>query len=129
MENVDGLPIVLESAGWDRQYGGRISAMTGLPTVVGWTGPERITRPGWDQVVTWRQEAVNRIYGSTGDFAGIEPLLVQYDVDLIYVGPLERQAYSAMSLRKFDEATETGELRIIYDQDGVTIYEYQGGVG
>jgi YYY domain-containing protein len=129
MENVDGLPIVLESAGWDRQYGGRISAMTGLPTVVGWTGPERITRPGWDQVVTWRQEAVNRIYGSTGDFAGIEPLLVQYDVDLIYIGPLERQSYSAMSLRKFEDAAETGELRIIYDRDGVTIYAYQGGVG
>jgi uncharacterized membrane protein len=129
MDNVEGLSVLVEAPGWDHQYGGRISAMTGLPAVIGWSTPERMTRPGWEQVVTQRQDAVNRIYSSTGEFAVIEPLLVQYEVRLIYVGPLERQAYDALALRKFEVAAESGTLKVLYERDGVTIYGYPGAPG
>jgi uncharacterized membrane protein len=125
---VDGLPVLLEAPGWDHQYGGRISAMTGLPAVLGWPTPERLTRPGWDQVVTQRQEAANRIYSSLGTFDSIEPLLEQYDVSLIYVGPLERATYDMMALRKFEVAASDGALEIVYEKNGVTIYR-SGGSG
>jgi YYY domain-containing protein len=126
MDNVEGLPVLLEAPGWDHQYGGRVSAMTGLPSVLGWPTPERMMRPGWDQVVTQRQDAAHRIYGSLGAFEGIEPLLEQYDVRLIYIGPLERRTYDEMALRKFERAAAEGRLEVLYDDGAVVIYEYGG---
>src|SRR5699024_116487 len=102
MRNMGGLPVILEATTSDYQYGGRISAMTGLPTVLGWATPERIMRPGWTELVGQRQEAISTILGSQGNFASIEPLLQQYGVELIYVGPLERIMYGPEGVRKFD---------------------------
>ena len=102
--------------------------MTGLPAVLGWPTPERLTRPGWDQVVTQRQEAANRIYSSLDTFDSVRPLLEQYGVSLIYVGPLERATYNGMALRKFEVAAEHGKLDVVYEGDGVVIYRYGGPV-
>ncbi len=124
MDNVQGIPVLLEAPAWDHQYGGRISAMTGLPTVLGWPTPERFMRPGWEQVVTERQQATQRIYNSYGTLADVAPLLDQYGVRLIYVGPLERATYDAQALAKFERAADAGELDVVYEADGVTIYTY-----
>lgn len=124
LRNTRGLPVILEAATGDFQLGGRISAMTGLPTVIGWGTPERMMRPGWTELVGQRTQAVNTIYGSQGDFASIEPLLVEYGVQFIYVGSLERAMYGPESLRKFDAAVDAGELRIVYEEGPVTIYAY-----
>lgn len=124
MENVDGLPVIVEATTPDYQMGGRISAMTGLPTVIGWNTPERIMRPGWAEVVERRQAAVNEILGSRGAFGAITPLLQQYDIQLIYVGPVERATYSPESLRKFETAVQEGELERLYQSGSVTIYSY-----
>jgi uncharacterized membrane protein len=72
---------------------------------------------------------VNRIFSSTGEFTAIEPLLEQYDVGLIYVGPLERQSYDELALRKFEVAADSGILEVVYDHDGVTIYRYEDRTG
>lgn len=124
MDNVQGIPVLLEAPAWDHQYGGRISAMSGLPTVLGWPTPERFMRPGWEQVVTERQQATQRIYNSYGTLADVAPLLDQYGVRLIYVGPLERATYDAQALAKFDRAADAGELDVVYEADGVTVYAY-----
>src|SRR5699024_6966408 len=121
---MNGLPVLLEGTTADFQLGGRISAMTGLPTVIGWNTPERMMRPGWTDLVSRRQDAVHRIYTSRADFASIEPLLTQYGVDLIYVGPVEHALYPAASLRKFETAVTNGDLAIIYQEGPVTIYAY-----
>lgn len=124
MDNVEGLPVLLEAPAWDHQYGGRISAMTGLPAVLGWPTPERFMRPGWEQIVTERQQATQRIYGSLATFDDVAPLLDQYGVRLVYVGPLERATYDAQALAKFERAAHAGELEIVYEEPGVTIYAY-----
>jgi uncharacterized membrane protein len=126
MENVSGLPVILEGTTPDYQLGGRISTMTGLPTVIGWNTPERMMRPGWGELVGYRQTAVNEMLGSRGSFISIEPLLRQYNVRLIYIGPLERAAYPEASLQKFAIAEENGSLSVLYASDDVTIYYYAG---
>jgi len=130
MDTISGLPVILEAQTLDYQWGSRISAITGLPTVIGWNTPERMMRSGWTQLVWTRQEAVNEMLGSMGTFASIEPLLQQYDVQLIYIGPLERALFDPVAIRKFESAAEEGDLRVIYEQGAVTIYFYPGpGVG
>jgi YYY domain-containing protein len=124
LENVDGFPVILEATTSDHQLGGRISTMTGLPTVIGWSTPERIMRPGWTEVVDRRQAAVNEIFGTRGTFDSITPLLQQYDVQLIYVGPIERATYSSPSLQKFETAVEEGDLERLHQSGSVTIYYY-----
>lgn len=82
-------------------------------------------RPGWEQIVGERQQATQRIYGSIATFDDVAPLLDQYGVRLVYVGPLERATYDAQALAKFERAADAGELDVLYEADGVTIYAYR----
>jgi uncharacterized membrane protein len=50
-------------------------------------------------------------------------ILRRYDVGYVYVGPYERLYYSAEGLAKFDQMVAEGYLRLVYDWDGVKIYE------
>jgi uncharacterized membrane protein len=119
--------VIVEAATGDYQLGGRISAMTGYPAVIGWGTPERFMRPGWTEIVGHRQRAVADIYGRRGDYTAIAPLVEQYNVALIYVGPLERAMYPAAALAKFDRAAAAGELDVIYQSGAVTIYAVPDG--
>lgn len=120
--NVAGSPVILEAQLPAYRWGGRISSMTGLPTVLGWTWHEIQQRPGWQAEVDRRVADVARIYDSPGDYASVEPLLERYDVELIVVGGLERALYDPIGLAKFDAAVETGDLKVAYNGGGVTIY-------
>ena len=42
-----------------------------------------------------------------------------------YIGELERTYYSDFGLRKFALAATAGKLTVVYDANGVTIYEYK----
>jgi YYY domain-containing protein len=126
MDNVDGVPVVLEAQTLDYQWGGRVSALTGLPTVIGWNTPERMMRSGWTQIVWDRQADVTTMLGSMGTFTSIEPLLRQYDVQLIYIGALERAMFDPVAIRKFETAAAEGQLEIVYQNEDVTIYRYPG---
>ena len=55
-----------------------------------------------------------------------QPLLRQYRVQLIYIGPVEQAAYPDASLEKFHTAAEEGSLKVLYSSDNVTIYYYAG---
>ncbi len=124
--NVQGSPVVLEAQLPAYRWGGRISSLTGLPTVLGWTWHEIQQRPGYWNEVNERVGDVSEIYGSPRGFDHIRPLLSRYNVRLIYVGPLERALYPSTSLAKFDAAAREGQLEKVYDVDGVTIYEVSG---
>jgi YYY domain-containing protein len=97
-----------------------VSASTGRPTVLGWFGHQLQWRGG-DEVardqLTPRQEDVERIY-STIDPAEALAMLRAYNVDYIYVGELEHDAYSAESLAKFNQIAEP-----VFVQGDVTIYQ------
>ena len=100
-EHVAGTPVILEAVGADYLYEyARVSANTGLPTVLGWPS-HADQREHWTRTAR-RREDVNTMYSSR-DLARVIELLRHYQVEYIYVGATERRDFSPDSLRKFDE--------------------------
>ncbi|HET7056950.1 MAG TPA: DUF2298 domain-containing protein, partial [Thermomicrobiales bacterium] len=122
--NIAGSPVVLEATIPEYRWGSRVSVYTGLPTVLGWNWHETQQRPGFGMMLEERRTDVQRMLGETTSFASIRPLLDKYHVRLIYIGDLERAYYDASALAKFEAAAQDGDLSVIYQGPGVTIYEY-----
>jgi YYY domain-containing protein len=116
---VDGSPVILEAPA-DRfaayTYAGRVSAHTGLPTVLGWAGHEHQWRGDYVEQAR-REEDIETLYTSES-VAEALGLLDEYDITYVYVGPLERERYPAAGLEKF-----RNELIPVYDVGVVTIYK------
>ena len=110
-----GTPVVVEAVGEDYSPYGRISAFTGLPTILGWPDHQWQWR-GSTRLLEGRREAVERIYTSP-DQQQVETLLAQYGISYVYVGDLERRRYGRIAgenLRAF--------LELAFEGKGVTIY-------
>ena len=114
-ENVSGTPVIAEAVGNSWTGSGRISAYTGLPTVLGWREHEFAWRGGLD-AQAGRDEAVARIYQTT-DPGEATALLEQFSVEYVYVGGLERYQYGEAGLGKFATFMD-----IAFQQGDVTIY-------
>jgi uncharacterized membrane protein len=107
--------VMVEAVGDDYSDYGRVSASTGVPTILGWTFHEEQWR-GSRRPFEGRQEAVRRLY-QTGDVGEAKAILVGYGVTYIYVGNRERSKYGSDGLAKF------GELGAVAFQEGdVVIY-------
>lgn len=120
---VPGTPVVLEAHGPSYQEFGRISMLTGLPTVLGWD--YHVQQRGNPPVeIEARREAVQQIYSSPKG-AEVEGLLRRYHVGYVYVGALERKAYPIGGLKKF--AAEKGLFQVAYENPDVSIYRVAGG--
>jgi uncharacterized membrane protein len=117
-ENVSGMPVILEAVGGQYSGYGRISANTGLPTILGWAGHEYQWR-GNTPEPGLREPAVNEIY-SAPDLLSVVDLLNRYSVEYIYVGELEQGLYGSTGLDKFAE-----QLDVAYSNNSVTIYRWQ----
>jgi uncharacterized membrane protein len=63
---------------------------------------------------------VRTIYNSP-DLALTKQLLDRYNVEYVYVGPLERLYYDANGLSKFDQAN--GLWSLVYQNEQVKIYQ------
>jgi uncharacterized membrane protein len=120
--HVRGAPVILETSGGAYQYEGRVSAQTGLPTLLGWAGHEHQWR-GNTIEQDQRRLVIEELY-STTDAQRTLTLLDEYDITYVYVGPLERREWPAPGLQKFDSL-----LEIVYDHDGVTIYKRRATPG
>jgi YYY domain-containing protein len=97
-QSVRGAPIVLEAPGpdFDPQGSGRVSTFTGLPALAEWPGHE----------VQWGHSPgsltnIAQLIFKTDDLAYARNLLRRYDVRYVFVGTLERRAYSRSELAKF----------------------------
>ena len=90
-ENIKGSPVVLEANGDSYSGYERVSAMTGLPTVLGWYVHEWLWR---DDTVDLNEKSsdVESIYTSV-DEEYVKELLEEYDVSYIFVGSTEREKY------------------------------------
>lgn len=121
--SIRGTPVVLEAQGPTYQDFGRISMLTGLPTVLGWE--YHVQQRGNPQSETdERKSAVAQIYSSS-KASDIERLLRRYHVGYVYVGWLERQTYPAAGLAKFATAPDLFEP--VYENPQVRIYRVVGG--
>jgi YYY domain-containing protein len=117
-ENVDGAPVILEAPGTGGSsyvYEGRISALTGLPTLLGWAGHEGQWRGSYE-IQDARQPDIETIY-NTRDPQLAQALMEEYDITYVYVGPTERSTYDPPGLAKFGRFMD-----VVYEQGSVTIY-------
>ena len=91
-EHIDGSPVVLEANGDSYSGFERVSAMTGLPTVLGWYVHEWLWR---NDVADLNEKSadVESIYTSE-DPSVVKALLEQYEVSYIFVGSKEREKYA-----------------------------------
>ena len=113
-ENIKGQPVILEAVGESYTDYSRICGNTGLPAVLGWPIHEWLWRGGWD-IPGQRQEDVRQIYEG-GDDGRARELLVQYEVEYVYVGKMEREKYPQLKQERFADwgeiVFENGEARI-----------------
>jgi uncharacterized membrane protein len=127
--NVSGSPVVAEaSIGPYRCNGSRISAATGLPTIVGWERHEQQQR--YPDTLPARVADVETLYTSP-DIDEKASILRRYNVEYVVVGDLER-VYPVPN----NECTPTGEpegiaafdvmlgttLEVAHASRGTTIY-------
>ena len=90
-ENIQDSPVVLEANGDSYSNYERVSAMTGLPTVMGWYVHEWLWR---NDVADLNEKSaeIETIYTST-DSQRVQELIKKYDISYIFVGSCERDKY------------------------------------
>src|SRR5579859_665603 len=127
--HVQGNPVIVEAygpSGGDYSGYARVSAFTGLPTLMGWVGNEYQWRVNWlnnanNMTDFYRRGSdINTIYTST-DSQVVLGLLTYYHVKYLYVGSLETTTYLGSNLNRFRQF-----LPVVYSAQGVTIYEVPG---
>ena len=113
--------VVLEADGLSYQENGRISAFTGLPTVIGWHTHEHLWRSadkdavdGYLPDIDVRENDVETIY-TTDDRDTAIQLIKKYDVGYIVVGAVERSKVNDGSSRSWDSPINEEMLKSLGD--------------
>ncbi len=124
-DNVKGSPTILEGNTSGQQYtwSNRYSIYTGLPAVLGWQWHMRQQRGSLDDRVIYDRDADVTSFYESSDANFARAILDRYDVKYVVVGPLERAYYANLNTNKFAEMMEAGDLRVAYQNAGVTLYE------
>lgn len=102
---VVGQPVLLEAQGDSYTDYARISANTGLPTVLGWTVHEWLWR-GTYSIPAPRIADIRIMYESS-DLIETKTLFKKYAVKYVYIGNLERQKYTKLNDEKFKKLGKT----------------------
>jgi YYY domain-containing protein len=115
-KNIKGQPVIVEAVGESYTDYARISANTGLPTVVGWPIHEWLWRGTYDIVVP-RNTDVQTIYESQ-DIDTVKTILSKYKVQYVYVGKFEREKYPSLAEDKFNSLG-----KIVFEKSQTRIYK------
>jgi uncharacterized membrane protein len=112
--------VVAEAVGGSYTLYGRVSTMSGQPTVLGWEFHEVQWRGGSDLLGS-RKNDIMRLYCAR-DWVEAQEIIQQYDIRYIFVGGLERIEYSpqacpgglneAKFIRNLPVAFQSGETSI-----------------
>lgn len=100
-KNIKGNPVIVEAQGDSYTDYARISANTGLPTILGWTVHEWLWRGSYD-IPSPRIEDVKLIYESEA-LVETKKILKKYKAEYVYLGNLERQKYPNLFETKFEQ--------------------------
>jgi len=103
-KNISGQPVIVEAVGESFTDFARVSANTGLPTILGWRVHEWLWRGSFDEAGK-RTGEVQEIYEST-DLVQTKVLLKKYNVNYVLIGVLERQQYLKLQEEKFEKLGE-----------------------
>ena len=119
-ENVEGSPVVLEANGDSYSDYCRVSAMTGLPTVLGWYVHEWLWR-GDPEDLNEKSAEIQTIYTSVQE-EEVKALLEKYEVEYIFVGSCEREKYG----EALNEELLAGLGEIVFRSGGGSAGETDG---
>lgn len=130
--NTRGTPVILEAPGRSYNYEGRISAFTGLPTVLGWSLHEAQWRGNYNEQ-SKREPDIAIIYTTYDDKQTLD-LLHKWQVKYVIVGSPERRFIEQLCgndpnyhcsveivLKKFNRI-----LKPVFTQRTVVIYQVPG---
>ena len=120
-DNVNGQPVVLEASGDSyKDYDNRVSAMTGLPTVLGWYVHEWLWRNNLEEE-NQRKEDVQTIYTSSSA-EQIKALIEKYKISYLFIGSCEAEKYGEINSELLTSLGKVvfrqGETMIIEVSDG-----------
>lgn len=118
-ENALAGAVLLEAPGSgfkSYHYVGRVSALTGIPTLLGWGGHQHQWRGNYDEPGR-REPDIERLFNSK-DTQQTQALLDHYNITYVYIGPLEREQYNPLALQKFDLLMD-----VAFQEGDVTIYQ------
>lgn len=109
--------LILEASGNDYSADNLVSAYSGIPTVVGWTGVHELQLRGGDsERVLQRLDDVNYLF-SGSDEHKLKELLTKYDIKFVYLGPTEQNKYK-LDLGRFEKFGKR-----VYRNEKVSIYK------
>ncbi len=114
--NIKGQPVVLEANGDSYTQYARISANTGLPTVIGWPVHEWLWRGTYD-IVAPRIADVQTLY-TTNNLAVAKNLIKEYNIAYVVVSSLEYQKYPNLDQNKFNVLG-----KVVYNNNRATLYK------
>jgi len=112
---------ILEASGPAFSHYGRISAGTGMSTILGWANHENIWRDGTWKTVGERKKEVKTVYTSNNKVRMCE-VLDKYKIHYVYYGKLEREQYPESSPSNFAFMEKVMEVR---DSDQKMTYLYR----
>jgi uncharacterized membrane protein len=113
--------VIAEAVGGSYSAFGRVSAQTGLPTVIGWPGHEVQWR-GNSELLGSRQDDIGRLYSSRSA-ADIQEVLDKYNIAYVFVGTLEQSSYGVGPVDKY-----LSLMTILYQDQNVTILGVPGRI-
>jgi uncharacterized membrane protein len=112
--SISGQPVVLEAVGDSYTEYSRISANTGLPTILGWPVHEWLWRGGYDEPGK-RVEEVKKAY-QTKNLKETKNFLKKYNVSYVIFGKKEKEKYAEAKEEKWKQlgtvVFSSGETRI-----------------
>lgn len=117
--NVEGSPIVVEAVGPSYQWFGRVTALTGLPAVIGWDWHQKQQRGTFAPQVDERRAAVAAFYRDGDPFAA-EQFLTRYDVEYVIVGSTERATMTPNALAMLESMPT---LSMVFSNEVSSIYQ------
>lgn len=119
-KNIKDQPVILEASGDSYTDYARISANTGLPTIIGWSVHEWLWRGTYD-IVAPRIEDVKTLY-TGNDIKLIKVLLKKYNLSYIVISSLEKEKYPNLNEDNFKKLG-----RIVYQSNATKLYKINLG--
>lgn len=108
-QNANKNDVVLEVEGGQYSYFGRVSSHSGVPCPLNWAGSLSVLRGNdFGYISGPRSDAIHRIY-STINKHEIMKLLRKYHISYIFIGSLEKIAFTQEQLGGFDKQTDSFE--------------------
>ncbi len=93
---------MIEASAYQAQYG-RVSVLSGIPTLLGWPNHEGQWRgDSYYAAAGTRLQDIQTLYNTT-DWKEVERIVKKYGITYVYVGPTERNTYTdSGGIAKFD---------------------------